>query len=119
MLSVYAVPTMRGWVCYAVSGDVGAGCVSTLTDGISIALSRGRDPSAVAARGFEGALRTLVFGLASDDVRAVTLVDDAGTEYAPEMGENAYLMELPPDVNLVEVRIQYNDAPPSTVRLSP
>jgi hypothetical protein len=91
------------------SDEIGAGCVTGLRNGISISISEGRDPQAVATRGFEHAARVLIFGFASDRVSQVDAISEDGRLYSGRFGENAYLIELPSGASLRSVQITARD----------
>ena len=108
-IEAYAIPTTENWVCYVIADEIGAGCIPGLQDGISVSISEGRDPLAVATRSYEDSARVLVFGLAIARVTTIVAIDSHGARHNARMGENAYVIELPAGSQVDSLEVTYDD----------
>jgi hypothetical protein len=103
---LYALPTSRGWVCYATTDGI-ARCVSELGDGVSWTIEASRKEPAV-----------FVHGLLANDIRDVVVVLRDGSAGAAA-GNNAFYARVanaaPDDV--IGLQVTYTDGGVRTIEL--
>ena len=92
---IVAVPTTKGWVCYALFPDDDSDCVDPVSFGQGISIR-------VLGRSFSERGVVVVYGVARDGVKAIE-VKVRDKTYKATRGENAYFVQLPPNVRDVKV----------------
>ncbi len=80
-LSLYAVPTSRGWVCYATMSGLGH-CLSELSGQASLTVQGRREKP------------TVVHGLLANDVADVEVIVEGHDPVPAIVGENAFYREI-------------------------
>lgn len=110
--SLYAVPTTNGQVCEVMTG-ANDGCL----DAGSLAAHDGVDWSLV-VRGRVGVDPVKSWGIVSNDVTGITVVDDKGGRTPATLSDNAYFAELPRgDLKAVSLEVRYRNGSTAVIPL--
>jgi hypothetical protein len=102
--SLYAAPTVNGWVCVALGPHGGGGCAPELTNGIQFQMLTAdcgtKEP-------------TVAYGLVANDVESVRL-DMGSTEQEAVVGANGFFAELPAERPPTRSRRSWSCGPTAT-----
>jgi hypothetical protein len=103
---LYAVPTARGWICYATTNGIAA-CIPALSDGISWAVEGDRGNG------------TYVHGLVESGVDRIDVLIPGGADKA-KLSNNAFYAELRTRdaTDVLGLRILYSDGRSTQIKFN-